>query len=88
MTLGFAGLGLTAVTAVIASGSGGGARTPSVGMGHSVIGSGGSTGCHGGGGWTIVVSCLAVSAGGGGRDGGVSVDAPSSLLAFRFTLLQ
>ena len=45
-----AGLGLTAVTAVIARGSGGGARTPSVGMGHSAIGIGGGVGCHGGGG--------------------------------------
>ena len=50
MTLGLAGLGLTAVTAVIARGSDGGARTPSVGMDHRYIGSGGDTGCHGVGG--------------------------------------
>ena len=61
MTLALVGLGLTAVTAVIARGSDGGARTPSVGMGHSVIGGGGDTGCHGGGGWSIVASYLAVS---------------------------
>ena len=88
MTLGLAGLGLTAVTAVIARGSGGGARTPSVGMGHSAIDSGGGTGCHGGGGWPIVASYLAASAGGGGRGGGISVGAPSLLLVFRFALLQ
>ena len=43
MTLGLAGLGLTAVTAVIARGSGGGARTPSVGVGLCVRCDGGGT---------------------------------------------
>ena len=38
---------LTAVTAVIASGSGGGARAPNVSVSHSVSGRGGDTGCPG-----------------------------------------
>ena len=67
-SFGLTGFGLTAVTAVIAGGSGGGARTPSLGMSHSTLGIGGGTRCHGGG-WPIVTSYLAAGAGGGGIGG-------------------
>ena len=66
-SFGLTGFGLTAVTAVIAGGSGGGARTPSLGMSHSTLGIGGGTRCHGGGSWPLVTSYLAAGAGGGGR---------------------